>query len=131
MQASFQDTHPKKESKVTSNPTPQVENGGIDFAFLNSGPMRPNLAMPNFGPDLNVMEVQNYLLFIMNFYEIHMNNLKGIIIQQNETITAQKAKIRKSDDAIEEFREKIEILQNNIRSTFHKSMLTFSPKRPI
>ncbi len=56
--------------------------------------MRPNIAMPHFGTDVNPIEVQNYLLFIMNFYEIHMNNLKAIIIQQNETISHQKHKMK-------------------------------------
>lgn len=66
------------------------------MTFFNTQ-MKPNIAMPSFGPDLNLMEVQNYLLFIVNFYEIHMNNLKSIIIQQNETIASQKAKIRVKD----------------------------------
>jgi len=56
--------------------------------------MKPNFVMPNFGTDVNALEVQNYLLFIMNFYEIHMNNLKAIIIQQNETISNQKQRIK-------------------------------------
>jgi chromosome segregation ATPase len=106
----------KKESKPqSSTPHTTYQNPEPNVADFFGSPMKPNIAMPSFGPDSNVMEVQNYLLFIMNFYEIHMNNLKGIVIQQNETITAQKTKIRKSEDAIEEFRDKIEHLQNNIK----------------
>lgn len=54
-------------------------------------------------------------MFVMNFYEIHMNNLKSIILSQNETITAQRKKMKNSDKIIKSLKKKVDQLEMSIK----------------
>lgn len=43
---------------------------------------------------MNPQDLQGYVIFVMNFYEMHMSNLKSLVLKQNETIVSNKRKIR-------------------------------------
>ena len=73
----------------------QTSPNGMNQQFMSPQmPMNFNLPMsipmPNFGHDFSVMEYQKYIFMIMNYYENHMNNMKTIIVQQNDAINQEK-----------------------------------------
>jgi len=48
--------------------------------------------MPNFENDVNNAEYQKHILMVMNYYEGHLNNMKNVIVQQNNTINQERYK---------------------------------------
>lgn len=83
-------TH-QNEMQVPIQPTSDFTN---NLNVLNFPPLKPNLPLPAFGQEVNIADIQNYIMFVMNFYEMHMTNLKQIIIKQNDTIVNNKKKIK-------------------------------------
>lgn len=84
-------TNPNLENQVPIQPTSDFTK---NLNVLNFPPLKPNVPLPAFGQEVNVADIQNYIMFVMNFYEMHMTNLKQIIIQQNDTIVNNKKKIK-------------------------------------
>ena len=87
--------------------------------------------MPSFGKDVNSSDVQSYLMFMMNFYEMHMNNFKGIIMKQNETISSQKNKINENDKTAQSLQNKLEGLERTFRGRFILKISDFRTRRGI
>jgi hypothetical protein len=78
--------------------------------------MKPNLPIASLGPEVNPLELQNYVLFVMNFYELHMSNLKNVVLKQTDTIQSQKKKIRSNDDVLRDLKSKFEQLDHEFRT---------------
>lgn len=72
----------------------------------------PNL-MENALPSSNHM-----MLMMMNYYELHLNNMKAVILKQNDTITNQNNQIRLLNKIIEEYQAKVDSLGHKLQGTF-------------
>lgn len=69
----------KKENKNTPSSEGFQTKGDNNF---NQKPMN----FFNMPPNNSAIEMESNLMYIINFYEFHINNMKNIIMQKNEEI---------------------------------------------
>lgn len=60
-------------------------------------------------------DAKNYMQLIMNFYEYHLNNMKNIIVNQNEVLSQQTQKIHQFADNENMFISKISTLEGIVQ----------------
>ena len=65
----------------------------------------------SFTTDASQDDSKGHMQFIMNFYEYHLNNMKNIIVNQNEALNQQTQKIYTYADNENLFRSKINTLE--------------------
>lgn len=62
-------------------------------------------------------DLSNYLLNVMNFYELHLSTLKSMIVKQNQTIISQKDQIGNYEHNLNIYKNKVDDLEERLRST--------------
>ena len=56
--------------------------------------IRPDISISNMSQGPSATEYQRNMLCVINFYEQHLNNFKGLIMQQNKVIDVQSQKMK-------------------------------------
>ena len=71
-------------------------------------------------------------ILMMSFYEFHLNNLKTIILQQNETINNQKKQLESTNETLGDYKDKLALMEEKLRGKFDimGSYLNIAQTRP-